>query len=142
MPGNNTVIVDTDALVGLIHTDDTLHTRCVAVATYLEKNNFATVIPGPIILEAATVLSKDKTIKRPDLAKRLLQDYARLTPPSLDARVFPELARAYDPLSSRKNTPFDFFVLTAAYAQNITIVFSFDVFYKKHGLTLAEELLR
>ncbi len=141
MPGINTVIVDTDALVGLIHTDDTLHVRCLAVARYLEKNNFATVVPGPIVLEAATVLSKDKTIKRPDLAKRLLQDYAQLIPPSLDIQVFPQLAQAYDPLSSRKNTPFDFYVLTAAKAQNIPIVFSFDSFYKKNGLTLAEELL-
>lgn len=141
MPGNRTIIVDTDAVVGLIHTDDTLHARCLAIATHLAQNNFATVIPFPIILEAATVLAKDKTIKRPDLAKKLLQDYAKLTPPSLDTRVFPELAQAYDPRSSRKNTPFDFFVLTVAKIQNITVVFSFDSFYKKQGLTLAEDLL-
>lgn len=142
MPGNNTVIVDTDAIVGLIHTDDTLHKRCLAVATYLAQNSFATVVPGPIVLEAATVLAKDKTIKRPDLAKRLLLDYARLIPPSLDARIFSDLAQTYNPHTSVKNTPFDFFVLASAKAQNITIVFSFDSFYKKHGLTPAEELLR
>lgn len=141
MPGNNIVIVDTDAIIGLIHTDDALHARCLAIAMYLAENTFTTIVPFPIILESATVLAKDKTIKRPDLAKKLLMDYAKLTFPSQDANLMKELAQVYDPRTSRKNTPFDFFVLTSAKIQNIRVVFSFDSFYKKQGLTLAEDLL-
>lgn len=141
IPGNNTVIVDSDALIGLIHQDDTLHPRCVAITSYLAQNNFATVVPGPIVLEAATTLAKDKTINRPDLAKKLLDDYALLEDQPPTAHLFKELAQSYPLKGSKRNTPFDYFVLTTARLSQIKIVFSFDAFYKKQGLILAEELL-
>jgi predicted nucleic acid-binding protein len=141
IPGNKTVVVDSDALIGLIHEDDLLHTRSVKVASYLAKNGFATIVPGPIILEAATTLAKDKTINRPDLAKRLLKDYAGIEPPSLTSKIFKELARNYSARTSKQNTPFDYLVVATAKLQGIKTVFSFDKFYQKQGLTLAEELL-
>lgn len=140
-PGSKTVIVDADALIGLIHQDDLLHSRCMKVAAYLSKNSFASVVPGPIVLEAATTLAKDKTIGRSDLAKKLLADYSQLEDQHFTSAVFSELARIYPVRGSKKNTPFDYFVLTTAKLNQIQVVFSFDRFYKKQGLTLAEDLL-
>lgn len=141
MSGSKTVIVDADALIGLIHETDALHNRSLRVATFLEQHHYASIIPAPTILEAATVLAKDKTIRRLDLAKKLLTDYQNLDLPPLPAGLFRTVAELYQKNTSTKNTPFDFFILAMAKLQNIPVVFSFDSFYKKHGVTLAEDLL-
>lgn len=143
MSGKNIVVVDSDALIGLINTRDPLHNRCLKISEYLSKNNFASVVPYPIVLEGATALAKDRMIKRPDLAKQLLGDYSI---PNINEGynfdVSEDIARFYDPTTSRKNTPFDFYVLAVARKNSIKHVFSFDSFYKKHGLVLVEELLK
>ena len=142
IPGGNKVIVDSDALIGLIHTDDLLHDRCLKVSQYLAKNSFTTVVPYPIVLEAATTLAKDKTIRRPDLAARLLQDYAAIENPAFDTEVTRLVATLYHPKTSKKNSPFDHYVLALAKKNNIAYIFSFDSFYRKSGLTLIEDVAR
>lgn len=141
MPGSKTVIVDADALIVLIHETDALHRRCLRAATFLEKHRYTSIIPAPVVLEAATVLAKDKMIRRPDLARRLLDDYQDLDPPPTPAGLFRTVATLYQKNASTKNTPFDFFILAMAEILDISLVFSFDSFYRKHGLTLVENLL-
>lgn len=141
MSGNN-VIVDADALIGLLNETDELHTRCLQISTFLEEQQITPLIPYPIVLEAATALAKDKTIRRPDLAHLLLKKYAAIDDTQWErANLPPTVAELYDPKTSKKNTPFDYYVLACAKKNNIAMVFSFDIFYKKHGLRLAEELL-
>lgn len=140
--GNKTVIFDSDGLIGFIHQSDALHKRCLEISRYLEQNSFATIVPYPIVLEAATTLARDKTIKRPDLAARLLDDYAEIEEElTYDSNVASLLSKIYNPKTSKKNTPFDHYVLALAKKNNIKYVFSFDSFYKKHGLTLMEDLV-
>ncbi len=142
MSGNR-VIVDAGALIGLINETDDLHERCVAIADYLNKRAIPTVIPYPIVLEAATALAKDKTIRRPDLAQILLKKYATIDDGGVETTGTALLvAQVYDPGSSKRNTPFDYYVLACARKNNIKTVFSFDTFYRKNGLVLAEELLQ
>lgn len=141
MPGSNTVIVDADALIGLIHETDALHDRCLRVATFLGQHHYTSIILAPTVLEAATVLAKDKTIRRLDLARKLLDDYQDLDAPPNPSGLFRVIAELYRNNRSTKNTPFDFFILAMAKLQDISVVFSFDSFYRKHGLTLAEDLL-
>lgn len=135
------VVVDSDALIGLVHEEDLLHKRCLKVSKYLAKNSFVTVNPYPIVLEAATTLAKDKTIRRPDLAAQVLQDYSAVKEIKLDYNVAKSVAKFYDPKTSVKNSPFDHYVLAFAKKNSIKYVFSFDSFYKKQGLILAEDLL-
>lgn len=142
IPGNK-VIVDSDALIGLLNETDQLHKRCISIFSFLNKNNLQTIVPYAIVLEAATALAKDKTIKRPDLAHKFLQDYISIKDkPSYDSDVSDFVAKLYNPRTSKKNTPFDHFVLALAKKNDITYVFSFDSFYKKNGLNLAEELIK
>lgn len=142
-PGSKTVIVDSDALIGLINSDDLLHKRCLNVSQYLAQNSFATIVPYPIILEAATTLAKDKTIRRPDLASKLLKDYAAIeAEPSIETDVANIVAALYHPKTSKKNSPFDYYVLALAKKNNIPYIFSFDSFYRKSGLTFIEDVIR
>lgn len=100
-------------------------------------------MPYAIVLEAATTLSRPR-INRPDLAESLLNYYliAEKGVKNLNFEVAELVAEIYDPKSSKKNTPFDHYVLAIAKKNNIKYVFSFDAFYEKNGLTLAEDLLK
>lgn len=139
MPGTKQVLVDADALVGLINQNDALHPRSLQIAEFLSKNSLATIVLPPTVLEAATALSRG--IKRPDLAKQLLADYSQLEPVVLPPEIFSKLISVYDPTVTTKSTPFDYFLLAYAKIKQIDIIFSFDHFYEKQGLTLAEKLL-
>lgn len=140
--GNKKVLVDSDGLIGLIHKNDALHNRCLTVGKYLFSNSCATIVPYPIVLEAATTLAKDKTINRPDLAHQLLKDYQTTEETELQTtNVFSLLAKLYQPKTSRKNSPFDYYLLALAQKNNINLIFSFDAFYKKQGLVLIEDFI-
>lgn len=133
------VIVDSDALIGLISDDDKLHERCLQIQQYLIQNNLQLVIPYPIVLGAASALARVKN--RPDLTAKLLNDYEE-NGQKIDYAVATLVARFYNPKTSKKNTPFDHYVLALAKKNNIEYIFSFDSFYKKNGLTLVEDLVK
>jgi len=136
------VLIDSDALIGLIFEEDSLHERCLNVASFLSDNGYVTAVPYSIVLEAATTLAKDKMIKRPDLALKVLYDFSVSEQPYIDEEVAQIVAKAYDPKTSKQNSPFDYYLLSVALLNNINVVFSFDKFYKKQGLTLAEDLIK
>jgi predicted nucleic acid-binding protein len=141
--GNKKVIVDSDALIGLIHKDDSLHKRCFDISEFLSANGFSVVVPYPIVLEAATALAKDKTIRRPDLAARLLKDHSLLRNGDIDRdNVNKLVSRLYNPKTSRRNSPFDYYLLAVAKLNDIDLVFSFDLFYRRQGLRLVESIVK
>src|SRR3989304_1161737 len=117
---------------------DLLKNKPLQTVVFLPKNNSTPIVLPPTILEAATALSRG--IKRPDLAKQLLTDYSRLEPAELPSEIFSKLLKIYNPTETTKNTPFDYFLLAYARIKQIDFVFSFDRFYEKQGLTLAEKL--
>lgn len=140
IPGSK-VIIDSDAIIGLIHDSDGLHERCLSVLAFLKENDTDIFVTYAIVLEAATTLAKDKTIKRPDIAKELLCNYMALGK-KLDGTNSEDITgQIYSSKTSKKNSPFDFYVLACAQKNNIKTVFSFDSFYKKNGLALVEDLL-
>lgn len=141
MPGNETVIVDSDGLIGFINDKDVLHERCLRIFAKFQRDNFNVVVPYAIVLEAATALVKDKEIRRPDLANQLLKDFSDTEAPlGFEEKVGGLVAEIYNPKTSKKNSPFDHYVLALAKKNKIKYVFSFDEFYKKNGLKLVEEL--
>lgn len=135
------VVVDADALIGLIHKKDALHERCVEVVDFFVENEYTSIIPYPTVLEAATTLSR--AISKPTFAKQLLEDFAHVADQNYEKeQIGGEVARSFNPDASKQNTPFDHYVLAVAKLNSIPTVFSFDSFYEKNGLTLAETLLR
>ena len=140
--GNKKVIVDSDVLIGLIHKDDSLHKRCFDISKFLSANGFTVIVPYPIVLEAAITLAKDKTIRRPDLAARLLKDHSWLGGDDIEWEGVSSLvSRLYSPKTSKQNSPFDYYLLAVAKLNGIDLVFSFDSFYRKQGLTLVEDIV-
>lgn len=136
--GNEVVITDSDALIGLVSSEDLLHKQCVKINQYLRNNNIDTFTPYPIVLEAATVLAR--VLGRHDLALKILQDYTS-TEDKIDTDVSDLVAEFFNLKTSKKNTPFDHYILALARKNNIQCVFSFDSFYKKNGLTLMQDLV-
>lgn len=140
---NNIILVDSDGLIGLSNKTDPNHEKCLDISKYLLKNSFVTVTPYPIVLEAATALSRDSKINRPDLANKILENYIQYGEKAeIDEDVAAQVRDTFSKNTSRKNTPFDHYLCALAKKNNIKYVFSFDAFYKKQGLTLAEELLK
>ena len=131
----NTVIADSDAIIGLVYAADSLHKRCVQIFKFLKDHDFYTFTPYAIVLEAATTLAR--ALHQPELAEEILSSYSRLEN-KLDMEVSDLVADLYKPQTSKKNTPFDHYVLALARKNNIRLIFSFDSFYKKNGLTLIE----
>lgn len=140
----NRVLTDSDALIGLINETDALHKRCRIVLQFLSEKKFKTITPYPIVLEAATALAKDKLIRRPDLAYKLLQKFAGLEGiyKFLDLDVSDLVVSLYKPKTSKKNSPFDYYLLALAKKNKIKYVFSFDSFYEKRGLILIESIIK
>lgn len=149
------VITDSDALIGLAYDGDILHERSVRIYQYLKEQSVDTFTPYPIILESATVLAR--VLNHRDLALKFLEDYQpieyaintdvfELVAKLYNAQALHKLAivfaSEYNPKTSKKNTPFDHYVLALAKKNNIQYVFSFDSFYKKNGLTLMEDLVK
>lgn len=139
--GTNLVIVDSDALIGIVHDEDNLHDRCLSVSLFLTQSSLFSVTPYLVVLEAATTLAR--RMKRPELAAQLLSDFSDIEQnKEINYNVSDLVADLYSPKTSKKNTPFDHYVLALAKRNNIKYVFSFDNFYKKNGLTLVEDLIK
>jgi len=140
MLGNKYVLVDSDALIGLIDEDDILHKKAIQISQFLSRNDYVVLVPYPTILEAATALSRG--IKKPELARKLLDDYSNYSQPTLEeksvAKVVPSV---FDSKSSKKNTPFDCYLVALARLNKVNLIFSFDSFYKKQCLILAVEVI-
>jgi len=137
---NNLVIVDSDALIGLISEDDLLHKRCLKSLNYLTENNFTTIVCYSTILEASTTLSR--VINRSDFSLKLLGDFSEIKQPEFSEIGAPKIvASLFDVKYSKKHTPFDYYVLAVAKINNINLVFSFDKFYEKQGLQLVESIV-
>lgn len=134
----NTVIVDSDAIIGLVYTTDSLHKRCVQIFKFLKEHDFYTFTPYAIVLEAATTLVR--ALHQPELAEEVLSSYSKLEM-EIDTDVSDLVAKLYEPKTSKKNTPFDHYILALARKNNIKYVFSFDEFYRKKGLILMKDVI-
>jgi predicted nucleic acid-binding protein len=132
-------LVDSDALIGALHDNDLLHKRCLKILDYVNQNDISLTVVYPLVLEAATTLSR--RLNHPELAGKLLRDFSSIENSDIDLEVGEIVADLYQPKTSKKNTPFDHYVLALAKKNNIKHIFSFNDFYKKNGLTLLEDLL-
>lgn len=139
MPGDKRIIFDADGLIGLVNDKDALHERCLEIFDFLQKERFILFALYPIVLEAATALTRDRQTSRRDLAAKLLNDYSDIDVQLiLNEKVSETVATLYTQQTSKKNSPFDHYVLAVARKNGIKFVFSFDSFYSKNGLKLIE----
>src|SRR5579884_1261893 len=119
---NKFCLVDADALIGTVHDDDLLHERCLKILAFANQNNISLTIIYPLVLEAATTLSR--RLNRSELAAKLLRDFSSIQNSDVNLDVGEEVADLYNPKTSKKNTPFDYYLLALAKKNDIKYIFS------------------
>ena len=135
---NKIVIGDADALIALVLENDPNHQKSIAVSEVLKKQGNIVIFPITVFPEAITALKR--AFNQPEKAhlinkKFLAGDYnvEYLTP-----EIMKRAAEIFDKANSKQNTLFDAIVASTAEKLEAEAIFSFDNWYPKLGLKLAE----
>lgn len=137
-----TIIVDSDALIGLLNKDDSHYLEASKILAELIKREDKLIYPSTTIAESAAVLQV--RLKKPDLAKEivnlLLED--KLIIENVDEILLKKAAAFLKPgKESSHNTLFDAIVAVTAKKHKTKIIFSFDKWYGKLAFKLASSLI-
>lgn len=144
MPGKNKeqiVIVDADAIIAFVYVDDQNHRRAKQIMQQLVLTNVSLLFPTTAICEAITVLRG--RLSRPEDAKRILTKFQSGDLPiqAVDHAILTEAGVLFNPNGSKKNTLFDAVVAAIAKRVHADAIFSFDEWYRKIGMALADDLI-
>lgn len=135
------LIGDADAIVGSVNPADANHERVVAISKQLTSLSAHVVFPVTAIAEAITAIHR--RLASPSLTRELLAKVNRDDLPVME--VSRDAAKTatefFSPDGSKENTYFDAIVAAIAKSNFADGIFSFDVWYKKLGFKLAEDLV-
>jgi predicted nucleic acid-binding protein len=137
----DTIIVDADALIALVDSDDPLSQRALSLARQLQEAEVSLLYPATTITEAATTFQRK--LQKPDLVAHIVsaaQARQFLIEP-VDQTILEEAAVLFKPHGSKKNTLFDAIVAAVAKHHHARAVFSFDEWYQKVGLPLVSDVM-
>ncbi|MBI2596382.1 PIN domain-containing protein [Candidatus Daviesbacteria bacterium] len=143
------VVIDSDAIYAIYNHNDPLHSKAIKTLQLLNKTQVQLIYPTSVIFEVMSLFQRvlsapSVTIKMVDLISRdLLIIYA------IDNELLKEATNIFKPagseqapsFGSKKNTLVDCSVVAVAKKIKADGVFSYDEFYKKQGLKLAEDLI-
>lgn len=135
------VIVDADALISFVYVDDQNHRKAKQIMQQLVTSNVYLLFPTAAICEAVTVLRG--RLNRPEDAKRIVAKFQSGDFPvqAVDHAILTEAGALFNPVASKKNTLFDAVVAAIAKRLHAEAIFSFDEWYRKIGLSLADDLI-
>jgi predicted nucleic acid-binding protein len=135
------IIVDADALIALVDTQDTHTAQALSIAKRFRDEETVLLFPATVIAEAVTTLQR--RLKKPALAAHIMAGTkARQFPiEPIDQTLLDEAALLFKPEGSKQNTLFDAIVAAVAKRHNAPAIFSFDEWYTKVGFTLASDLV-
>ncbi len=136
------VVVDSDAIFALYNPNDPLNTQATNTFQYLIAHHFQLVYPTSVIFETISLFQR--VLPTPAVTYKLMDmiknDSILLY--VVDGDVLKESAAIFDPLGSKKNTLIDCSVAAIVKKIKAVAVFSYDSFYTKQGLKLAEDLVK
>jgi predicted nucleic acid-binding protein len=130
------IIVDADALIALVDTDDPHSARAFAIAKQLQEIEAPLLYPATTIAEATTTFQRK--LNKPALVAQIIGAVTArqfLIEP-VDAAVLDAAAALFKPHGSKHNTIFDAIVAALAQKHDAEAIFSFDDWYEKVGLRL------
>jgi predicted nucleic acid-binding protein len=144
MPGKNNkplIIVDADAIISFVVTDEVNHVRAKAIMQNLSISQGTLLFPTTAICEAVTVLRG--RLNKPDAASRIVQQFqsGAFSIQAVNQEILSDAAELFNPLASKKNTLFDAVIAAIAKKLHADAIFSFDGWYRKIGLLLADDLI-
>ncbi|MBI2405399.1 PIN domain-containing protein [Candidatus Gottesmanbacteria bacterium] len=140
--GGKAIIGDADSLIALVNIQDAHHAKAQKIAEALLGQGYTIMYPNTAILEAITSLKRKLNLsdKAELLAKQFLQGAFMViwVDEKIQRRAF-ELFAAK--AQSKQNTVFD--CIVAVCVKNISAngVFSFDDWYTKLGIPIAQALI-
>ena len=136
-----TIVVDSDALIGLFYDQDAHAQEALEIAQKLQSLNAKLIYPATTIIETVTTLQRK--LQRPDVVKQIMALVERtpLIIEPVDTTILAEVLVLFDPDGSKKNTLFDAVVAAIAAKVSAKAIFSFDGWYEKQGFTLARQVV-
>lgn len=136
-----TVVVDSDAIYAIYNPDDPLNTRATKTFQELIENEFRLIYPTSVIFESISLFQR--VTPSPIITKLLIEMVRNdeLLVYVVDKETLKQSANIFKPAGSKKNTLVDCSVVAVAKKIRADGVFSYDEFYTKQGLKLAEDLI-
>jgi predicted nucleic acid-binding protein len=144
MPGisrETLIIVDADAIISFVATDDENHARAKEIMQYVATIEAYMLFPTTAICEAVTVLKRK--LNKPEDAANVVKKFQSGNFPiqAVDQETLTFAGDFFNPYGSKQNTLFDAVIAALAKTLYADAIFSFDRWYKTQGFTLAGELL-
>ena len=138
---NMVCVTDSDFLISLIKKDDSKHRAVLEISKKLVADDAVVIYPVTSIVEAATALLIRYNL--PKLANALLNEYKDPDLMVVDVKQedFINSVQYFNPNGSKQDTPFDCVILSIATKQKVSVILSFDDFYKGRGFKLPGDLL-
>lgn len=133
------IVVDADALIALSLEKDPHHNKAVAINRRLMQQKATIVFPVTVFPEAVTTLKR--AFNQPEKAHAINRQYlaGAFQVEYISEDIMKKAAGIFNAAISKQNTLFDAIVAATAQKLKADAVFSFDDWYPKLGLKLAEE---
>lgn len=135
------VIGDTDGLIAMMSQEDALFEKATSTIKFLIENDYQIFFPVTTIAETVTTLKRK--FNQSDLAASVISQIENniFFVEAVTQETLQESFAIFNPNASKQNTLFDAINVAVARRNNIDIIFSFDLWYEKLGLTMAYKLL-
>lgn len=135
------VVVDSDSIYALYNPNDPLHSKAARTFKQLIVQDFKLIYPISVLFEIISLFQR--VLPAPTVTAKFREMVIRgdLVTFAVDTNILKKSAEIFNPAGSKKNTLIDCSVAIIAKKLKAAGVFSYDGFYKKQGLKLAEDLI-
>lgn len=135
-----TVIIDSDAIFALYNPNDSLNTKTINIFKKLIEKEYQLIYPTSVIFEIISLFQR--VLPLPSITTQFVEMIRndQIDTFIIDEFILKQAAKLFNPNGSKKNTLIDCSVAVIAKKIKAEAVFSYDSFYIKQGLKLAQEI--
>lgn len=135
------VVIDSDAIYAVYNHNDPLHNRAIETLQGLNNKHFQLIYPTSVIFEVMSLFQR--VLSTPSVTTQLIEmiKNGQLLICTIDDELLKRSTDIFRPAGSKKNTLVDCSVAAVVKKIKADGVFSYDNFYTKQGLKLAEDLV-
>jgi predicted nucleic acid-binding protein len=139
---NISVLLDSDAIIALVLSDDDLHSRALSVFDLLMQRQAVLFITATTVAETVVGLHRKFNERKKALIflEKVVNRWATLV--VVDNELLIHAHRILSSSQSKQNTIFDAINIAAIKKHSLDAIFSFDRWYTRHGVILLEDLER
>lgn len=136
-----TIVVDSDAIFAIYNPNDPLNIQATKTFQQLITQGFQFIYPTSVLFEVISLFQR--VLPTPTITAKLTEmiENDQFTVHVIDYEILKKSAALFSPSGSKKNTLIDCSVVIVAKKIKASGVFTYDSFYTKRGLKLAEDLI-